>query len=73
MASGRFVIIAALALAASGCATGGAKSHLARLQSQVGILDERVAQLERVGPAPTAFKTDSNGSSGSDAAYSKAQ
>lgn len=58
MPSGRLSVITALALAASGCAMGGSKSHLARLQSQVGLLDDRVTQLERIGPAPTAFNTD---------------
>jgi murein L,D-transpeptidase YcbB/YkuD len=37
-----------LAIAAAGCAgSGRSRSELARLQSQVGLLDERVTQLER--------------------------
>ena len=33
----------------SGCASGHTRQDLARLQSQVGLLDERVSQLERTG------------------------
>ena len=59
MASGRLLVVAAFALAASGCATRGAASQLARLQSQVGLLDGRVAQLERMGTSSSAFNADS--------------
>ena len=49
MWSVRMVMIAAAASIVSGCA--GARTHqdVARLQSQVGLLDERVTQLERSG------------------------
>jgi len=43
------VIVAMAAGAVSGCASQQYTQELKRLQSQVGMLDERVAQLERVG------------------------
>lgn len=48
MRSGRLLIVAGAALLLSGCARQ-ARSQLARLQSQVGLLDERITQLERMG------------------------
>lgn len=42
----------------SGCASGGKK--LSRLQSQVGLLDERVTQLERTSLGQTASWSDSS-------------
>ncbi|MBI4597516.1 MAG: peptidoglycan-binding protein [Candidatus Omnitrophica bacterium] len=42
--AGLFVTMLALL---AGCATGGSQKEFVRLQSQVGILDERVTQLER--------------------------
>ena len=42
------VMVAALSVL-SGCAGAGARRELARLQSQVGLLDDRVTQLERAG------------------------
>ena len=46
------VVIAAMAAGAmSGCAGQRYTQELKRLQSQVGMLDERVTQLERVGGA----------------------
>ena len=44
---GRCGLIVMTAVAASGCAGVQAQQELARLQSQVGMLDERVTQLER--------------------------
>ena len=44
----------------SGCAMGRSRSDVARLQSQVGLLDERVSQLER-----TNFGGPSTASTGS--------
>ena len=41
----------------SGCATG-AKKQMSRLQSQVGLLDERVTQLERTSGGGTASWSD---------------
>jgi peptidoglycan hydrolase-like protein with peptidoglycan-binding domain len=38
----------------AGCASGRSRHELARLQSQVGLLDERITQLERVGLAGTS-------------------
>ena len=47
----RFVVMTgAAAVLLSGCAVSQTRSELARLQSQVGLLDERVGQLERMGP-----------------------
>ena len=49
---------AMMALIVSGCAGRGARQHLARLQSQLGLLDERVTQLERMSPgSPSGFST----------------
>ena len=31
----------------AGCASSGSGQHIARLQSQIGMLDERISQLER--------------------------
>ena len=45
---GLFVTAAVLL---GGCAGGPSSKDLARLQSQVGLLDERVTQLERAGGA----------------------
>ena len=46
-------MLAMLIPVVSGCASVGARQELARLQSQVGLLDERVTQLERVGSSGT--------------------
>lgn len=43
----RMMSMVGMAMVVSGCAMGGTRQDLARLQSQVGLLDERVAQLER--------------------------
>jgi len=46
---------------ASGCAGGRARQDMARLQSQVGLLDERVTQLERSSAhEPSMSPTSSN-------------
>jgi murein L,D-transpeptidase YcbB/YkuD len=53
MLGGRVLLLVAVAALASGCAGGRQyRSELARLQSQVGLLDERVTQLERSGVGP---------------------
>ena len=49
MSVGRVWMVAASMLFVSGCAGGRTRQDLARLQSQVGLLDARVGQLERVG------------------------
>ncbi len=41
------VLLMAMAVILSGCASGQTHQAFARLQSQVGMLDERVTQLER--------------------------
>ena len=52
MTGGRhLVLLAGLAALASGCAGAGTRQELARLDSQVGLLEERVGQLERTGAA----------------------
>jgi len=38
----------------AGCAGIGSQQQMARVQSQVGLLEERVMQLERAGLGPTA-------------------
>ena len=50
----RLVVLAVLAMAASGCAGPRARQELSRLQSQVGLLEERVGQLERSGAGSVA-------------------
>ncbi|MBI3331316.1 MAG: peptidoglycan-binding protein [Candidatus Omnitrophica bacterium] len=49
MWGGRMLALVAVAVLASGCAGAQTRQDLARLQSQVGLLDERVTQLERSG------------------------
>ena len=49
MWASRVAGIVAVAFLVSGCAGAKARQELGRLQSQVGLLDERVAQLERTG------------------------
>jgi peptidoglycan hydrolase-like protein with peptidoglycan-binding domain len=53
------IALVGLALVAAGCAGGRSRNELARLQSQVGLLDERVTQLERssLGGLPGAGGT----------------
>jgi peptidoglycan hydrolase-like protein with peptidoglycan-binding domain len=47
MTAGRVVVLAAAAALASGCAGARTRQEVARLQSQIGLLDERLTQLER--------------------------
>ena len=64
MWGGRMTLLVALTSLASGCASGRTSQQMARLQSQIGLLEERVNQLERgdlgtesavpVGEAPAA-------------------
>ena len=55
----RLLVVALLAVAVSGCASRGTKDRFARLSSQVGLLDERVTQLERMpGSTASSFTTD---------------
>ena len=54
MSASRVILLAVLATAASGCAGPQARQELARLQSQVGLLEERVGQLEHSGPGIVA-------------------
>ena len=49
MSASRVVLLAVLATVVSGCAGPQARQELARLQSQVGLLEERVGQLEHPG------------------------
>ena len=74
MFDGRLMLVAGAALLVSGCA-GGGRRHLARLQSQGGLPDERVTQLERMGPsASAAFSTtemSSDGAVGSETGAAK--
>ncbi len=44
----------AVLVGVSGCAGSRTRQELTRLQSQVGILDERLSQLERAGALPPA-------------------
>ena len=49
MSASRVMVLVAVASLVSGCAGVKTRQELSRLQSQVGLLDERVAQLERTG------------------------
>ena len=49
MWASRVAGIVAVVFLVSGCAGAKTRQELGRLQSQVGLLDERVAQLERTG------------------------
>ena len=50
MTGGRYcVLLVGLTVLASGCAGPRTRQDLARLNSQVGLLEERVGQLERTG------------------------
>jgi peptidoglycan hydrolase-like protein with peptidoglycan-binding domain len=50
------MMLIATAVLASGCAGGPGRKEVGRLQSQLGLLEERVTQLERAGvSAPSAM------------------
>lgn len=50
------LMLVAMALLASGCAGGPGRKEVSRLQSQLGLLEERITQLERSGmSAPAAM------------------
>lgn len=72
MRAGRTAILVAMLAGLSGCAGGRVRQDLARLQAQVGMLDERMAQLERSGtaasfavPSPEPSAADSETTMGS--------
>jgi len=49
------VLLASVAVLLSGCAGGPGRKEVSRLQSQLGLLEERITQLERSGmSAPAA-------------------
>lgn len=58
----RVVLLMVAVSMLAGCASGRQRHELARLHSQVGLLDERITQLERVGlggtSAPSSFGSD---------------
>ena len=47
--SARGIVMVSMAMFLGGCASGQSGQALRRLQSHVGLLDERVSQLERTG------------------------
>lgn len=52
MSGSRLAALLGLSLLLGGCARlSGSSTEMARLQSQVNLLDERVSQLERSGPS----------------------
>jgi murein L,D-transpeptidase YcbB/YkuD len=57
------VLLAAATVFLSGCATGQTRQAVARLQAQVGMLDDRVTQLEHsaVGGASAAAAVETAG------------
>ncbi len=79
MRVGRTAMLVAMLAGLSGCAGGRVRQDLARLQAQVGILDERMAQLERSGttgsfavPSPEPSAADSGTAVGPAASASAA-
>lgn len=50
----RVVMCVAVASVLAGCATGQSRQDMARLQSQLSLIDDRVTQLERVGISGSA-------------------
>ena len=54
MPGGRGVFVVAMLFMLTGCAGGRHRQALARLQSQVGLLDERITQLERASLGGTS-------------------
>ena len=67
MWAGRVLALVAVAALASGCAGTQTRQELARLQSQVGLLDERVMQLERSAVGSGGFSGASFNEPGVDA------
>jgi murein L,D-transpeptidase YcbB/YkuD len=57
MSGGRMAVVVLAAAALSGCARGGVRNEMSKLQSQIGMLDERVTQLERT--SMSGFSTGS--------------
>ena len=73
---GRAAMMIVLASTVSGCAGGRTRQDMARLQSQVGLLDERVSQLERSGLGATVSFSEpaqSTGPAVSDAGSTRVQ
>lgn len=60
MLGSRLAALLGIAFLLGGCARlGGTRQELARLQSHVNLLDERVTQLERTGPSSAGLSGDS--------------
>ncbi len=70
MSGSRVVMILAIALMVGGCASGRTRQDFTRLQSQVGLLDERVTQLERSGVGGFSSSATSSGATGFEAGTS---
>ena len=73
MWGGRGMMMVGMACALSGCASGGYRQDVTRLQSQIRLLDERLAQLERSAPAGTPTAAFSDGGFGASAAIPSEQ
>ena len=58
MRGGHVVILIAAAMLLGGCASTRTRQELARLQSQFGLLDERVTQLERTTVAAAGISSE---------------
>ena len=69
MSAYRLIGAVALVGLLSGCAGGRARTDMARLQSQVGLLEERVGQLERTGMSTASTDAWGGTAASSDAAY----
>ena len=65
MKAGRILTIVGIAVVASGCASGKSAQQMKQLQTQVGMLDERLGQLERwtYSSAPAGTTTSADASS----------
>ena len=69
MRFGSVMVLAGLALVASGCATGKRQGQaLDRLQSQVGLLDERISRLEQ---SSVGWSADSSASGSAMSAHAQ--
>ena len=54
MSARELTIVVGVAFLLSGCAGGRTRQDLSRVQSQIGLLEERIAQLERGGDGAVA-------------------
>jgi hypothetical protein len=58
MRAGRLIVLGAAAALMNGCAAMQSRTDLSRFESQLGLLEERVAQLERTSVAGAGVSSD---------------